>query len=105
MTNIATALCPVSAPELEALRPLLAAATRPLRLAPGGPALAPDPPPTGLRNPDLVADLRRARAARFGNRYEWLALRRRRAQTAARRALEPQADRRPRGPVRATLIA
>ncbi len=41
-----------------------------------------------LRNPDLVADLRRARAARFASRYEWLALRRRRAQIAARHALE-----------------
>jgi hypothetical protein len=41
-----------------------------------------------LRNPDLLAELRRARAARFADRYEWLALRRRRAQIAARRALE-----------------
>ena len=41
-----------------------------------------------LRNPDLVADLRQARAARFASRYEWLALRRRRAQIAARHALE-----------------
>jgi hypothetical protein len=41
-----------------------------------------------LRNPDLVADLRRARAARFASRYEWLARRRRRAQIAARHALE-----------------
>ena len=41
-----------------------------------------------LRNPDLVADLRRARAARFASRYEWLALRRRRAPIAARHELE-----------------
>ncbi len=41
-----------------------------------------------LRNPDLLADLRQARAARFADRYEWLALRRRRAQIAARHALE-----------------
>jgi hypothetical protein len=40
-----------------------------------------------LRNSDLVADLRQARAARFASRYEWLALRRRRAQIAARHAL------------------
>lgn len=41
-----------------------------------------------LRNPDLLAELRQARAARFADRYEWLALRRRRAQIAARHALE-----------------
>jgi hypothetical protein len=41
-----------------------------------------------LRSPDLVADLRRARAVRFADRYEWLALRRRRAQIAARHELE-----------------
>jgi hypothetical protein len=40
-----------------------------------------------LRNPDLVADLRQARAARFASRYEWLAIRRRRAQIAARHEL------------------
>jgi hypothetical protein len=41
-----------------------------------------------LRRPELLADLRRARAERFTNRYEWLALRRRRAQIAARHELE-----------------
>jgi hypothetical protein len=41
-----------------------------------------------LRNADLVADLHHARAARFASRYEWLALRRRRAQIAARHELE-----------------
>ena len=40
-----------------------------------------------LRNPDLLADMRQARATRFADRYEWLALRRRRAQIAARHAL------------------
>ena len=49
---------------------------------------SPTAPLVVLRNPDLVADLRRARAARFASRYEWLALRRRRAQIAARHALE-----------------
>ena len=41
-----------------------------------------------LHDPDLLADLRRARAERFANPYEWLALRRRRAQIAARHAIE-----------------
>ena len=40
-----------------------------------------------LRRPGLVTDLRRVRAARFADRYEWLALRRRRAQIAARHAM------------------
>jgi hypothetical protein len=39
-------------------------------------------------NPGLVADLRHARARRGADRYEWLALRRRRAQIAARHALD-----------------
>jgi hypothetical protein len=53
----------------------------------GAPATGPSSPRVVLRNPDLVADLRRARAARFADRYEWLALRRRRAQIAARHEL------------------
>jgi hypothetical protein len=68
--------------------------TRPggLRLAAGGPAAdqaesARPRPLVTLHNPDLVAELRQARAARFANRYEWLALRRRRAQIAARHAV------------------
>ena len=94
MTNLAFALRPASGSEFEDLRPLLAAVSAPaLRLA----MPFPDAPDTGrgtperrptLRSADLVADLRRARAARFADRYEWLALRRRRAQIAARRALE-----------------
>jgi hypothetical protein len=95
MTNLSSALRPVSGLELEALRPLLAAVGGPaLRLAVPVPAAAvtntscPHRLPAALRNVDLVADLRRARAARFANRYEWLALRRRRAQIAARWALE-----------------
>ncbi len=95
MTNFAAALQPVSGSELEDLRPLLAAVSAPaLRLAAHAQAApvagvpdAPRPAPA-LCNADLVADLRRARAARFADRYEWLALRRRRAQIAARRALE-----------------
>lgn len=43
--------------------------------------------PVTLRRLDLVADLRRARAERLADRYEWLALRRRRAQIAARHAV------------------
>jgi hypothetical protein len=61
-----------------------------LRLAPSRVGLAPCPPPgptVHLRTPDLLADLRQARAARFADRYAWLALRRRRAQIAARHAL------------------
>lgn len=94
MSNLAFALRQPSGSELEDLRPLLVAASGPaLRLA----MPFPDVPDTGrltpghrptLRSEDLVADLRRARAARFADRYEWLALRRRRAQIAARRALE-----------------
>ena len=66
--------------------PLLRVAA-PASLAPtdGGPRRA---PLVVLRSPDLVADLRRTRAARFADRYEWLALRRRRAQIAARHALQ-----------------
>jgi hypothetical protein len=65
---------------LPALR--VAAATD-LRL--GG---VPSPTPlVVLRRADLVADLRRARAERFADRYEWLSLRRRRAQIAARHAV------------------
>jgi hypothetical protein len=60
---------------------------------PAGPAPLVGLPALGgasmLRSLDLIADLRRARAVRFGDPYEWLALRRRRAQIAARRALEP----------------
>jgi hypothetical protein len=41
-----------------------------------------------LRDPNLVADLRQARAARFSDRYARLSLRRRRAQIAARHALD-----------------
>ncbi len=48
---------------------------------------APVAPLVTLRRLDLIADLRRARAERFTDRYEWLALRRRRAQIAARCAL------------------
>jgi hypothetical protein len=43
--------------------------------------------PLMLRNPDLVADLRRIRAERFHDVYAQLTLRRRRAQIAARRML------------------
>ena len=93
MTNFATALQPVSGSDLEALRPLLTAVGGPvLRLAPphlvAGARTNADALRGALRNHDLVADLRRARAARFADRYEWLALRRRRAQIAARHALE-----------------
>jgi hypothetical protein len=68
------------------------AGTATLRLAPRAlEAGAPLPPAARvsatLRNPHLVADLRQARAIRFASRYEWLALRRRRAQIAARHAL------------------
>jgi len=93
MTSTASALRQVSAPELESLRPLFAAVSgRALRLAPcvalaGITGSAASGRPMALRNADLVADLRRARAARFVDRYEWLALRRRRAQIAARHAL------------------
>ncbi len=63
-----------------------------LRIAPSANAIAADrrraAPVVVLRDPDLVADLRRARAERFANPYEWLALRRRRAQIAARHELE-----------------
>ncbi len=81
---------------LQDLRPLarLAPAAEPavLRVAlpASGPALTCGSPSTRtvvLRRPELVADLRRARAERFASRYEWLALRRRRAQIAARHAL------------------
>ena len=79
----------------------LGAADRPDVAAPDIPTLRISPPAshgvtTGehqatrlvvLRNPDLFANLRRARAARFASRYEWLALRRRRAQIAARHEL------------------
>lgn len=92
MTNVAAALQPVSGSELETLRPLLAAVNAPaLRLAVPLSATAVRPAADvrrgALRNADLVAGLRRARAARFADRYEWLALRRRRAQIAARHAL------------------
>jgi hypothetical protein len=77
----------VDRPDLEAL------ASFALRLAPAAaaPACAGDATADRLvvlRRPELVADLRRARAARFADRYEWLALRRRRAQIAARHELE-----------------
>jgi hypothetical protein len=49
---------------------------------------SPPVPAVTLRRPELLADLRHARAERFSDRYEWLALRRRRAQIAARHALE-----------------
>jgi hypothetical protein len=94
MANVAFALRPASGSELEDLRPLLAAVAAPApRLAVPLPAVAVAldaraPRPPALRSADLVAELRRARAARFTDRYEWLALRRRRAQIAARRALE-----------------
>jgi hypothetical protein len=93
MANLAAALQPVSGSDLETLRPLLTAVGAPaLRLATPFPAAGLRPSADGhrgaLRNGDLVADLRRARAARFADRYEWLALRRRRAQIAARHALE-----------------
>jgi len=95
MANTAFALRPVSGPELEDLRPLLAAVAAPaLRLAiplsagPAGDDAKTHRPMTALRNADLVADLRRERAAHFGDRSEWLSLRRRRAQIAARHALE-----------------
>jgi hypothetical protein len=93
MTNFAAALQPVSGSDLETLRPLLTAVGGPaLRLA--APVSVAGVRPNAdahrgpLRNADLVADLRRARAARFADRYEWLGLRRRRAQIAARHALE-----------------
>jgi hypothetical protein len=93
MTIFAAALQPVSGPDLETLRPLLTAVGgSAVRLAPPHRAagLGPnaDAHRGALRNVDLVAGLRRARAARFADRYEWLALRRRRAQIAARHALE-----------------
>ena len=44
--------------------------------------------PIQFTNPNLVADLRRARAERFHSLYEQLSLRRRRAQIAARRMVE-----------------
>jgi hypothetical protein len=89
-----TSVLRLPSPAFEAVdRPDLAAlASFALRLAP--PAAAPARPGEAtadrlvvLRRPDLVADLRRARAARFADRYEWLALRRRRAQIAARHEL------------------
>ena len=93
MTTFAAALQPVSGSDLETLRPLLRAVGGPtLRLAPPHPVAGvrpnADAHPGALRNGDLVADLRRARAARFADPYEWLGLRRRRAQIAARHALE-----------------
>ena len=82
-------------PPFEAVdRPDLAAlASFALRLAPPGAACARSGDATAdrivtLRRPELLADLRRARAERFTDRYEWLALRRRRAQIAARHELE-----------------
>jgi hypothetical protein len=92
MTTTASAFQPASGDELETLRPLIAAAARPaLRLATpltvtgaraaAGSCLLP------LRSPNLVSALRQARAERFSDRYEWLSLRRRRAQIAARHAL------------------
>ena len=92
MTNFAGALQPVSGSDLETLRPLLTAVGAPaLRLAAPLPVAGVRPNADAhrgaLRDCDLVADLRRARAVRFADRYEWLALRRRRAQIAARRAL------------------
>jgi hypothetical protein len=65
-------------PELRIAAPTCAAAPA------GGSSL----PLVVLRDPDLLADLRHARAARFASRYEWLSLRRRRAQIAARHELE-----------------
>ena len=93
MRTLAAALRPASGPDLESLRPLLAAVSAPvLRLAVPSPAASAagvtrHGPAAALRNADLVADLRRARAAHFSDRYEALALRRRRAQIAARHAL------------------
>jgi len=103
MTKNAFALRPASEPELDELRPLLAAAGGPaLRLATSSPHVHPGAAAAAsralLRSPDLVSDLRRARAVRFADRYEWLSLRRRRAQIAARHALELRD-----GPGRATL--
>jgi hypothetical protein len=91
MTNRTSALRPVTDPELAELRPLLAATAPALRLAESMPFSGARPhhdvPRAALRHPDLVADLRRARAARFSDGYEALSLRRRRAQIAARHAL------------------
>jgi hypothetical protein len=89
--NETSAIC-LPLPEIETIAGPDVAAPEPhsLRIAP--PALAASArraaPVVVLRDPDLVADLRRARATRLADRYEWLALRRRRAQIAARRAIE-----------------
>jgi hypothetical protein len=91
MKTRTSALRPVTDPELAELRPLLAATAPALRLADPMPMSGARPhrdvPRSLLRHPDLVADLRTARATRFSDRYEWLSLRRRRAQIAARHAL------------------
>ena len=92
MTHIPSASFSSSAPETTAHSLLSGTGAAALRLAPAPPGAAirlarHSRVPVTLRNPDLLADLRQARAGRFASRYEWLAARRRRAQIAARHAL------------------
>jgi hypothetical protein len=93
MTHITSTSFSSSAPEITAHSLLSGSSAAALRLAPAPPGAAiqlarHSRVPVTLRNPDLLADLRQARAGRFASRYEWLAVRRRRAQIAARHALD-----------------